>query len=120
MRHGLKCGVDRVTGHILAKCEPQRVLIALKYFTFEQVAQCDQRRFIIRNFDTNITMTRHRRLYTDARCCQRQSKIICQRSDLADAHFRASASCLDEERLRSELRDRGSAIDLHHLHWCSK
>ena len=35
--------------------------------------------------------------------------------NLADADARPPASCLDEERLHAELRDRWPAADLHHL-----
>ena len=116
MRHVLKRGVDGVAGHIFAKRKPQRIRVPLKRIAFKQVAQSHQRHLFVRDFDTDIAVTRHRGLDTDARRGKGQCKIIGKRRDLVHAHFRAPASRLDEKRLHSELRDRRSTVDLHHLH----
>jgi hypothetical protein len=42
-------------------------LFLLKTFAFQNIAQCHKSHFFIWHFDAHITMTRHRRLNTDAR-----------------------------------------------------
>ena len=112
----LKVGGDRdARSHLGPEQISAHVLLRWKSVAFQNIAQGHQRHLVVGHFDADVTMSRHRRLDADARRGQGERQVIGKGGDLVDAHFRASVPRLDEERLHAELRDRRSAVDLHHL-----
>src|SRR5439155_10921104 len=101
MRHLRQIGDDRTTLEILTQRDRKSGANGLELARLDQLAERDDLRAWIRNFDANRSPSRNRRNDADALRAHRQGKIVGKIRDLTD---------LDSRRGRDlELRDNWSS-----------
>ena len=84
VRHLCEIGDDRTALEILAECDWERSANVLELARLDQLAERDDLRGWIRNFDSNRSPSGNRRNDANALCAHRQGEIVGQIRDLTN------------------------------------